>query len=63
MPVTPALAFFLFGTAAGFVMVRLARKRGRHDKETRWLEPAAWVLASASLAFAAMLVVFMILSI
>jgi flagellar biogenesis protein FliO len=59
---TPALAFFLFGAAAGFVMVRLSRKRGRHDKETRWLEAAAWVLASASLAFAAMLVAFMILS-
>ncbi len=57
----PALVFFLFGAAAGFVMVRLSRKRGTSDRETRILEAAAWVLASASLAFAAMLVVFMIL--
>ena len=56
-----ALAFFAFGAAAGFVMVRLSRKRGRHDKETRWLEAAAWVLGSASLAFAAMLVALLIL--
>ncbi len=57
----PALVFFLFGAAAGFVMLRLARKHGQHDRETRWLVPLAWVLASASLAFCAMLVVYMIL--
>ncbi len=55
------LVFFLFGAAAGFVMVRLSRKRGPRDRETRWLEAAAWVLASASLAFAAMLAALMIL--
>lgn len=58
---TAGLIFFLFGAAAGFVMMRLSRTRGRNDRETRVLIAAGWVLASASLAFFAMLVVYMIL--
>ncbi len=55
------LVFFLFGAAAGFVMLRLSRTHGRDDRETRILVALGWVLASASLAFSAMLVVYMIL--
>jgi hypothetical protein len=57
------LLFLLYGFAAGFLLVRLSRKRERDDREWKLLLIAGRVLASASLALAAMLLALMILRI
>ena len=48
----PALAAFLFGFLAGFVMLRLARDKPLAAWERRVLRPLGWALMAASLTFA-----------
>ena len=48
----PAIAAFLFGLAAGFVMLRLGRDKPLAAWEQRALRPIGWALTAASLSFA-----------
>lgn len=48
----PALAAFLFGFLAGFVMLRLGRNKLLAAWERRVLRPLGWALMAASLTFA-----------
>ena len=47
-----ALATFLFGFLAGYIMLRLARKKAVGQSELKLLRPLAWVLMSASFTLA-----------
>ena len=46
---TPGVAAFLFGLVAGFVMLRLGRKKPLLAWEHRVLRPIGWALMAASL--------------
>ncbi|HUE79386.1 MAG TPA: hypothetical protein VMN38_07125 [Sphingomicrobium sp.] len=48
----PAIAAFLFGFLAGFVMLRLGRNKPLAAWEHRVLRPVGWALMAASLTFA-----------
>lgn len=48
----PAIAAFLFGFLAGFVMLRLSRDKPLAAWERRVLRPVGWALMAASLTFA-----------
>jgi len=48
----PAIAAFLFGFLAGFVILRLGRKQRLAGWEHRLLRPLGWALMAASLTFA-----------
>jgi hypothetical protein len=52
----PALAAFLFGFLAGFVMLRLGRNTPLAQWERRLLVPLGWALTAASLTLAVALV-------
>lgn len=49
---SPALAAFVFGFLAGFVILRLGRNKPLAGWEQRVLRPLGWVLMATSLAFA-----------
>ena len=48
----PAIAAFLFGFLAGFVMLSLGRNKPLAAWEQRVLRPVGWALMAASLTFA-----------
>ena len=47
-----ALAAFLFGLLAGYVMLRLGRRNAVGLSELKLLRPLAWVLMTASFTLA-----------
>jgi amino acid transporter len=55
VPMVGTLAFFLFGFAAGVVLLRLGRKKPLRPWERKLLPPLGWVVMSACFALAALL--------
>jgi hypothetical protein len=49
---SPAIAAFVFGLLAGFVMLRLGRRKPLAAWERRVLRPLGWVLMAGSITFA-----------
>ena len=58
----PAIAAFLFGFLAGFVMLRLGRDKPLAGWEHRVLRPLGWALMAASLTFAVALLSWAVLA-
>jgi hypothetical protein len=48
----PGIAAFMFGLMAGFVMLRLGRRKPLSAWERRVLPPLGWVLMATSITFA-----------
>ncbi len=52
---TAAIIAFLYGLAAGFVILRLGRNRRRRAGDSKLLVAAGWILVGLSFALAAAL--------
>ena len=58
----PAIAAFVFGFLAGFLMLRLGRDKPLATWEHRVLRPLGWALMAASLTFAVALLSWAVLA-